>query len=74
MSLAERIAEVRRPPVVGFDKWVADLPEDDRTLLLEAAADPRITHRDLLAVVKAEGATVGRDRLTDWRKANGFPR
>lgn len=73
MSLAERLKEARRVQK-GFDLWVSELPEDDRKALLAAAADPAIQHRVLFEIVKTEGACIGRERFTDWRKANGFPR
>lgn len=57
-----------------MDRWLETLHKEDREALLAAAPDTGITHRALLDVVTSAGLRIGRDSLTEWRKANGHPR
>lgn len=69
MSLADQFAAVQtRKP--DFDQWVTTHPEGD--LIRAQAANAAITHADFLRIVKTAGAAVGKDKLADWRKANGY--
>lgn len=74
MSIRDALQAATVTPKNGFDAWLDTLEADDRAALIEAAPLTNLTHRAFLDVVKAHGAKVGRDRVTDWRKAHGFPR
>ena len=73
-KLTEALDAVKQPPKTTIDSWIETLEPDDRKAIIAAAADTSINHRRLLEVIQAHGCRVGRDSLTGWRKANGFPR
>lgn len=58
----------------AFDEWLLTLPEDDRKLFLTHADNPRLSHLGMYRIAKELGAVIGKDAVTAWRKANGFPR
>lgn len=74
MSVAERFAKAAQSAPDTFETWLASQPAEDQAEYSRYAPDTRVSHRDFLAIVKEAGARVGRDKLTAWRKANGFPR
>lgn len=69
MSLEDDFANVAttRPT---FEAWVDQHPERDT--LYAAAANPSIGHAAFMRVVKNAGAAVGKDKIAEWRKANGY--
>lgn len=73
-KLTEALEAVKQPPKTSIEAWIETLDEGDRKAMIAAASDTSINHRRLLEVVQANGCKVGRDSLTGWRKANGFPR
>lgn len=74
MSLADRLEAAKAAPRPAFEVWIDGLSASDRDALMAAAGDPAWSHRALYDAVKAEGAKVGKESLTNWRKAHGFPR
>lgn len=73
MSIREALKAATAPTRTGFELWLDTLNQDDRDALIEAAPLPNISHRAFHDIVKANGATVGKERLTAWRKSLGFP-
>jgi len=74
VGLAEDFKAATATPPKGIDLWINGLNDEDRAVLLQAAPDPAITHTAFTAIVKANGARVGKDAVTAWRRANGFTR
>lgn len=72
MSLKDDLEAAQQEPTPPFEQWVGSLPKDDREALVMAAASDRISHRAFHDVVKAHGAKVGKETVTNWRKANGY--
>lgn len=72
-KLTEALEAIKQPARSSLESWIETLDPDDRRAMLAAAADNNIPHRRLLEVVQANGCKIGRDALTGWRKANGFP-
>lgn len=72
MGLAQDLAAAKEAPRTGIEAWIDTLTEEDRTVLTQAAPDRGITHTAFHAILKANGARVGKDAVTQWRRANGF--
>lgn len=72
LSVAEQLAAARRRPVSNFEAWVDSLDKEDKAALLAAAADPTISVRVIYEIAKTHGVTVGREKISLWRKVNGL--
>lgn len=74
MSLRSLFEEELKPDQSPLDVWAASLSEKDRADLMEFAAHPGLSHSAFHRIVKSKGVAVGKDSVTGWRKAHGFPR
>jgi len=68
MSLASKLEAAKPVHKPKFEQYVDGLPEADRRALVEAAKDPSWTTAALLRVLQAEGAQVGKESLSAWRR------
>ncbi|WP_193510464.1 hypothetical protein [Cryobacterium sp. BB736] len=73
MSLKEKLAEASQTTQRdSFEIWLDTLPTAEREALIKFASHPGITHRAFVEIVKSEGAKVGREKVTAWRKSHGY--
>lgn len=55
-----------------LDEWVDALPADDRTALIEAAADPAYSNLALRRIMSDNGYTPSKETVAAWRRRHGF--
>lgn len=74
MSLADKLATLRKPQPTRIETWIETLDADDRTALIAAATDAEISNSALHRVLREEGCSVGKDSVAQWRASHGFTR
>lgn len=73
MGLVSKLEKVRAAARPTFEQWVEVLDEVDRAALEAAGGDPFLPTRKLIAIVRAEGISVGEERFKEWRVSRGYP-
>lgn len=71
-SLMERLNEAQTAARPAFELWLAELPAEDLKALEKAAANNGLSSKKLLAIVRAEGASIGEAPFKEWRIKHGF--
>lgn len=75
MSLVNRLAAPPAPKTSQtlLDRWVNDLPDEDKTAVRTALTDTAWRHVDLLAILIEEGMPeVADTTFGAWRRRNGY--
>lgn len=63
--------QLKKPGISGWWEHVlADLDEQRRDALIEAAHDPQISHRAIAVVLGRWGYEVNREKVAHWRRTH----
>lgn len=73
MSLKDKLAEASQAvPRDSFETWLDTLPAAEREALVQFAPNRNLSHRAFYDIVRSEGAKVGREKVSAWRKSHGY--